>query len=579
MEARYLPQVADFDRVSSWLEGEGFRVRIPDTNHTTVFVEGSVAEVARVFGIRFARVTASDGDYTSAIDAPEVPADLAPLIVGVNGLQPQFRLRHAKSRSVAPLDEVDGGPYVTPDNLYTAYDIPRSATGAGQIIAVVGEGPVATSDLSVFWSKTNVPQSLANFTTINMLSSATPDPSSIVEASLDVEWASAVAPGAQIRLYLEDNVFDCLPLIMNDLANYPAMRVISVSFGDTEATRDRLRRCSTSRRWRRSLPPRACRYWRAAATAAPTRPLPRARAGIPPPSRSPWTFPRATRASRAWVERPSTTRSPGLIRARSCGTPSRTAAARVAGGVSSVFAKPSWQTGGTVLAGQTMRCVPDVAAVSTANAQNIATGMGVYVYANGAADGRAGTSVACPVWAASPPSSTRPGRPMAPPPSASSIPTSIRSRHKRVQRHHERLEWRLFRRDRIRPLHGAGEPQRGKPDRGGFGRVRGGAPPRQRLDPRQCRDGRRHRDRRIRDRGKRRNQGRPHPRGRPRPDELRGLGRPAESEPGDLRQLLEPDRVRRRLGQRRFPRARERSRGQLPQGDGGGHERGGARFP
>ena len=34
------------------------------------------------------------------------------------------------------------------------------------------------------------------------------------------------------------------------------------------------------------------------------------------------------------------------------------------GGLSSVFAKPSWQTGGSLLAAQGMRCVPDVAGIA-----------------------------------------------------------------------------------------------------------------------------------------------------------------------------------------------------------------------
>jgi len=41
------------------------------------------------------------------------------------------------------------------------------------------------------------------------------------------------------------------------------------------------------------------------------------------------------------------------------------------GGVSSYFTKPSWQAGGPVLAGQTMRCVPDVSAISVGDLMNV----------------------------------------------------------------------------------------------------------------------------------------------------------------------------------------------------------------
>ena len=79
------------------------------------------------------------------------------------------------------------------------------------------------------------------------------------------------------------------------------------------------------------------------------------------------------------------------------------------GGVSSFFPKPSWQTGGSMLAGETMRCVPDVAAISVADLQNVTSpgfepftgsGLGVLVYNGGKAISATGTSLACPVWAA-----------------------------------------------------------------------------------------------------------------------------------------------------------------------------------
>jgi hypothetical protein len=80
------------------------------------------------------------------------------------------------------------------------------------------------------------------------------------------------------------------------------------------------------------------------------------------------------------------------------------------GGVSNFFPKPSWQTGNSVLAGQTLRCVPDVAAISVADLNDVILGgkfapedasdVGVLVFVGGNPTGRAGTSLSCPVWAA-----------------------------------------------------------------------------------------------------------------------------------------------------------------------------------
>ena len=62
------------------------------------------------------------------------------------------------------------------------------------------------------------------------------------------------------------------------------------------------------------------------------------------------------------------------------------------GGISTVFSRPSWQTGTGVPAG-TMRLVPDVAAVADPNT-------GAFVFYNGRSAQIGGTSLSSPIWAA-----------------------------------------------------------------------------------------------------------------------------------------------------------------------------------
>jgi hypothetical protein len=54
-----------------------------------------VDAVARAFGVTFARVAVEgDGEYTSAVTAPSLPADVSPIVLGIHGLQPHIK-RHA----------------------------------------------------------------------------------------------------------------------------------------------------------------------------------------------------------------------------------------------------------------------------------------------------------------------------------------------------------------------------------------------------------------------------------------------------------------------------------------------------
>ena len=133
------------------------------------------------------------------------------------------------------------------------------------------------------------------------------------------------------------------------------------------------------------------------------------------------------------------------------------------GGVSGQFPKPSWQTGGAVLAGQSMRCVPDVAALSNSNLMNVnlgsgflpenASGVGVLVYVNGQPEALGGTSLACPIWAAIGALINQERATEGAATHRAPEPAPLPAFRKRVlQRRHERNERRLQRRAGLRSL-------------------------------------------------------------------------------------------------------------------------------
>jgi kumamolisin len=422
MEARYLPLRSDYDRLAAWLAAQGFEATLPDRQHTTVFVKGSVSAVSRAFGVQFARVAVSDGEYTSAVTEPAVPADLAPVVLSVNGLQPQFRLRHLRvAAAPVPNDAVNNYIYVTPDNVASAYNIPAGATGAGQVIAIVGEAPIPSGDLTAFWSATDVAQVAGNVTTINVDGGPTSPTSAslITETALDVEWAGALAPGALIRLYLAGNAIETYAQIMDDLPSYPTMSVISSSYGNIEGNDGNAVLQA---------------YSQTAATFAAAGVSILASSGDagsnPNGSVSPGDYlstaplavtypasdPSVTGVGGTTVSYTGNWAYAGEVVWNQISDTNDMQASASGGGVSSFFAKPSWQTGGSVLAGQTMRCVPDVAAIADSDLTNVNLGAGfepfsdqdtgVLIYNsaqsgnNGHYSGALGTSLACPVWAA-----------------------------------------------------------------------------------------------------------------------------------------------------------------------------------
>jgi hypothetical protein len=79
---------------------------------------------------------------------------------------------------------------------------PVAGDGSGQTIAIVEEGvdPTLAADLTTFDQYFGIPAP-PNFQIMDQNGATTENPNSIAEASLDVEWAHAVAPGASIIVY------------------------------------------------------------------------------------------------------------------------------------------------------------------------------------------------------------------------------------------------------------------------------------------------------------------------------------------------------------------------------------------
>ena len=419
LESSYLPLRSDYDRVAAFLKAQGFTLTLPDRMHTTVFAQGSVDQVARAFGVAFARVTVADGQYTSAVSEPSMPAELAPAVLSVNDLQPQFRLRHVDPAArVVPLDVVSGGLFVTPDNIASSYNIPSSSTGAGQTVAIVGEAGVTTTDIVSFWQTTSVAQTASRVTTINVDGSPSVPATDTraIEATLDIEWVGAMAPSCSIRLYQAQQIFESVTAIQNDLPQYPGMRVISVSFGNTEGSYG----ASQLQAFAQIAATVAAQGVTIVASSGDAGSNPNASIaageylasaplGVAYPASDPsvtgvggttitFTGNWAYSVETAW----------GQVTASFPPGPSASG-----GGASSVFTKPSWQTGGSLLAGQSMRCVPDVAGVADSVLQDINLGsgttpttynnVGVLIVAQGTIPftvmNVGGTSLSCPVWA------------------------------------------------------------------------------------------------------------------------------------------------------------------------------------
>src|ERR1700722_2065379 len=130
----------------------------------------------------------------------------------------------------------------TPSSIQAAYNLTglynEGYDGTGQTIAIVDWCGSATiqSDANTFSTKFGLPQLTSSNFAITYTAPSECIASDQVEINLDVEWAHAIAPGANINLVVPPSAnFQDVDEAEFDVANYGLGNVLSGSFGSPEA--------------------------------------------------------------------------------------------------------------------------------------------------------------------------------------------------------------------------------------------------------------------------------------------------------------------------------------------------------
>jgi len=392
MQAKYFPLAADHERVRQWLLGQGLAVTRTDDNHLAIFGRGSVDAVARAFQVAFARVAKGGAEYTSAVSAPSLPADIAPVVLGIHGLQPHIRAHILSNFRVAAPDVAPSTAF-TPSQIAGAYNATGlSQNGAGQTIALYEWAFPKTTDLSTFWTNAGVSQSANNVQTVEVAGGPGSSPASdnVEEATLDAEWSGALAPGATLRIYAADENDpaendEILQQVYADIQDnvVTGLHQMAICIGSSELDVD-FDYLVIEAQYMASLASAGVSVLSASGdTGAYIQGA--ADEGEPNASVLQVTTPTSD---------PSVTGVGGTtLNLSATGTVStETGWSGSGGGTSAFYSRPAWQAGSGVPAGS-MRLVPDVASVADPNTPAL-------IVFNGNSTSVGGTSWAAPTWAA-----------------------------------------------------------------------------------------------------------------------------------------------------------------------------------
>ncbi len=268
----FAPPAADIDRLTSWLTQEGFTVNAVAAGGLSIDFSGNAGQVLRTFATSIHSLSLGGTTHISNVGDPSIPAALAPVVAGIASLndfrphplvRPVGVVRRApgarwKLQSVASTAQSAPRPNltfvangnneydVTPGDFAAIYDVNplRSSatplTGAGVSVAVIEDSDMQPADWVAFIGAFGLSGYSGTLTQIQPGGCSDPGTNSDeIEAALDPEWVSAVAPSAAVTVAscADSATTDGLTLALTAEVNAAAPpAVISISYGACEAS-------------------------------------------------------------------------------------------------------------------------------------------------------------------------------------------------------------------------------------------------------------------------------------------------------------------------------------------------------
>ena len=205
----------------------------------TVKLTGTAADIQKAFGTVLEQKTIDGAEYRVREGGIQLPASLVGSVEAVLGLdnrpqaQPHFRVCKFLARTVAPSS-------YTPPQVAQAYNFPAKASGAGQTIGIIElGGGYRQADLTAYFKSLGLaPPGITTVSVDGGKNKPSTASSADGEVMLDIEVAGSTAPGAKIAVYFAPNTdqgfLDAITTAVHDTTNKPS--VISISWGGPESS-------------------------------------------------------------------------------------------------------------------------------------------------------------------------------------------------------------------------------------------------------------------------------------------------------------------------------------------------------
>jgi subtilase family serine protease len=254
IEERFGPAQDDIKTVSDWLESHGFTVNLVYRANGVIDFSGPASSIREAFHTEIHNLDVKGVLHIANIRDPQIPAALAAAVRGVTSMN-DFRPRSNVLRRKEFTTGVPGVYALVPGDLATIYNInpvyKAGISGKGQTIVVVEDSDIFSA---ADWNTFRAVFGLNTMFPTGSLSQVHPQPvgpgnggscadpgvnGDFVEASVDMEWSSAAAPGAAIVVATcadTNTNFGGFIAVQNILTSPPPPPgIISISYGESEA--------------------------------------------------------------------------------------------------------------------------------------------------------------------------------------------------------------------------------------------------------------------------------------------------------------------------------------------------------
>jgi Pro-kumamolisin, activation domain len=238
-QVRFSPTQATVNQVTSWLRSQGLVVHSVAANHLLIDASGSVATVEAAFQTTLASYQVNGRTVYAPTTEPSVPDALSGVIVNVTGLDDVGIHTHGpivQSQSRATQPHIGTGPAggFTPSELRTAYDMnslisTNHANGTGQTVAIFELDGYKPSDINSYLSYFGLGS--AKYSNVLVDGATNTAGPGAIEAELDMEVVSAIAPGATQKIYIGPNTDVGVNDTYNRIVTDNIAKVVSTSWG------------------------------------------------------------------------------------------------------------------------------------------------------------------------------------------------------------------------------------------------------------------------------------------------------------------------------------------------------------